>query len=435
VPSLTATPLTSQLYKSATARLKVLAKYACDADSFFGYIAEEFDWGYERFCLGACDLLVTVGFNYAEAKIDSYIEQGATIIIALHSAIPCTPWWSWRKCNMTRSNTLKDEITTRATNLAFLRGFELIARKVLLSDGYVSIVWSEGACGWALSWFAALLLDLRTFAAEVHECNVGMTGKVPVYKPWTFITPSFIVATELNELKCTNIGPKGHKRTLCEGQFIKASGHYLTMLVCKFFRALEKAIAASTVAALPLPARPATLALSVLPAALPSLGAATDCSSGYYKVNSVASTITIIKPNLDVPSPAFAALTDIDHATASAPAGSCSPGVRELYPSCDSREYADLEEDYGTPPGHRYFVSAAARFEGEFIRRGRVFRIATVNGCELKGSDRLKGDNTANVTIVRNERISSLRHPIKTQRAMNLDRLWFNGMHGLLGNG
>ena len=78
MPSLAATPVTPQ-NKCPSARLKIIAEYACDADSSFGNIAEEFDWGFERFCLEACDLLTTVGFNYAEAKIDKYIEQGAII--------------------------------------------------------------------------------------------------------------------------------------------------------------------------------------------------------------------------------------------------------------------------------------------------------------------------------------------------------------------
>ena len=54
-----------------------------------------------------------------------------------------------------------------------------------------------------------------------------------------------------------------------------------------------------------------------------------------------------------MPSPSLAALKDVDHATASAPAGFRYPGVRGLYPSCDSREDADLEEDPSPPPKHR----------------------------------------------------------------------------------
>ena len=132
----------------------------------------------------------------------------------------------------------------RSESVSLIRGFIVLARKVLASGGHVSFKWPKSAPGWNDPEVLAQLYQIDWHIAEVHGCSVGMKGKndIEMYKPWWFWCSSAVHAEYLNKLRCL----KHHAHTPCEGQFTKGSGSYSTTLARKYAKGIVLALAAET---------------------------------------------------------------------------------------------------------------------------------------------------------------------------------------------
>ncbi len=68
----------------------------------------------------------------------------------LHGSLPCTPWTSWQRINITKmvGDNLAALLASRVTSMEYVVTFTRLAKIVLSKGGSVSFEWPRGCDGW-----------------------------------------------------------------------------------------------------------------------------------------------------------------------------------------------------------------------------------------------------------------------------------------------
>ena len=112
----------------------------------------------------------------------------------LHGSLPCTPWSSWLRMNMARTDDAGRERVRRAReqSLEWAATFRRLAQATLARGGYISFEWPRYCEGWKQPLIVDMLRDLDLHPVPLDGCATGPTDKngTPLYKPWLIAVSS-----------------------------------------------------------------------------------------------------------------------------------------------------------------------------------------------------------------------------------------------------
>ena len=119
----------------------------------------------------------------------------------LHGPLPCTPWSSWQRMNMARTDDAGRERVRQAReqSLDWAAIFRRLAKATLARGGSISFEWPRYCEGWKQPLIVDMLRGLDLHPVPIDGCATGLTDKhgTPLYKPWLIAVSSASLVEEL----------------------------------------------------------------------------------------------------------------------------------------------------------------------------------------------------------------------------------------------
>ena len=221
----------------------LLIEFACDPDSEIGIEGTKNGIQVVRCTLSDGDLSVSHGRGMQRIRRILAEHKGP---VAMHGALPCTPWSQIQNLNEHVLGPKFSEklLRNRKKSLRMVRNFMQIARLVVQQNGFVSFEWPTSASGWKEKTVKELTEWLGA-KVDFHGCALGVKARngEPMKKPFTIATNNLDLVTELQTKQC-------HckvKHVPCEGAETTRSGHYTKQMANAIIRGHKKAIIRQTV--------------------------------------------------------------------------------------------------------------------------------------------------------------------------------------------